>query len=312
MNNRAEGSRLNRIGLGTAQFGMPYGISNTRGQIDKTESQRILQLATQNGIELIDTAAMYGESEQILGELLGEKHHFHVITKTISPKEPLTTTKQVRTIFDTFVSSLKRLKQHSVYALLVHAAADLFTPAGAGLIEMLQKAQQDKQVEKIGVSVYNRVTLEKVLGVFTPDIIQAPVGILDQRLLSSGLLHDLHDAGVEIHARSIFLQGLLLMPPEQLDAFFTPIRPHLEKVRSFIRDHDETLIEGALHAVLQHDCIDAVIVGVTSAQELQEVCTAYRNLPQNKIDYSDCALADELFLNPSRWQIMHRELYERV
>lgn len=312
MNKNAEGSRLHRIGLGTAQFGMPYGISNTRGQIDRTESQKILSMAKQNGIELIDTAATYGESEQILGELLGEDHRFRVITKTLSQKKPLESIKEVQSIFDTFVSSLKRLKQQSVYALLVHAATDLFTPAGAGLVEMLQKAQQDKQVEKIGVSVYDRKTLEQVLNVFTPDIIQAPVGILDQRLLQSGLLYNLHDAGVEIHARSVFLQGLLLMPPDQLDKFFAPIQPHLEQVRSFIHSRGETLIEGALHAVLQHDCIDAVIVGVTSAQELQEVCIAYRNLPKDSIDYSGCALSDELFLNPSRWQLTHRELYERV
>lgn len=312
MQTSAEGSRLNRIGLGTAQFGMPYGISNTRGQIDTTESQRILKMATENGIELIDTAAMYGESEQILGELLGENHRFRVITKTLAPKKQLEPVKQIQSIFETFTASLKRLKQQSVYALLVHAAADLFTPSGTGLVEMLQRAQENRQVEKIGVSVYDRATLERVLDVFTPDIIQAPVGILDQRLLHSGILHDLHEANVEIHARSVFLQGLLLMPPDQLDKFFAPIRPHLEHVRSFINSQGETLIKGALHAVLQHDCIDAVIVGVTSATELQEVCTACRNMPKETIDYSGCALSDEQFLNPSRWQLAHRELYERV
>gem|GEM_PF-2061768 len=193
-----------KLGLGTVQFGQAYGVSNTGGQVAPDEAARILAQAAQAGVAVLDTAANYGTAEDVLEKL--DTKPFRLVTKTISVKQG------VPAVVARARQSAERLKADT---LLVHAAADLKDDA---LWPALQALKAEGVFRKIGISVYVADDPLAVAQTFRPDVMQLPFSVLDQRLLKSGALMRLKDLGVEIHARSIFLQGLLFLDvlPEKL------------------------------------------------------------------------------------------------
>ncbi len=293
-----------KLGLGTVQFGTDYGVSNSAGKTSPEEVERILALADQAGVQVLDTAAMYGDSESVLGSILGERHHFRIVTKTPSFKERKSiTSKDAEHLEKTFHRSLERLQQPSVYSLLVHHSEDLLKPGGELLIEVMLKAVAQGLVEKIGVSVYSSQDIDQVLKLITPDIMQLPISIFDQRLLVSGHLRKLKNIGVELHARSVFLQGLLLMNVDCVAPYFDPIRQHLKAYEDFLLKHDMNRLQGALCFLMKQKELDTILVGVCSAQQLREVLNVLGSLPNLKTDMSGWAVFEERFVNPYMWQL---------
>ncbi len=203
---------LEKLGLGTVQFGQPYGVSNTHGQVSAREAAAILTNAAQAGIRLLDTAANYGEAEAVLARL--DIAAFRVVSKTIGLKLGLDA------VIARARQSAAALKADT---LLVHAASDLLGPDGDALWSALHRLRDEGVFRKIGISVYVADDPAALAARFRPDVMQLPFSLLDQRLLANGTLTRLADLGVEIHARSLFLQGLLF-----LDTFAgktSPCRP---------------------------------------------------------------------------------------
>jgi len=165
---------------------MDYGISNPAGQVSAGEITNILSVADLNGIQFIDTAALYGDSEAMLGKLLPAGHQFKLVTKTIQFKSDRITSEDVALLELTFSSSLQKLRCSSVYGLLVHNASDILAIDGCRLFECLTMLKQRGAVKKIGVSVYTAQQIEMVLERYAIDLIQLPLNILDQRLLQGG------------------------------------------------------------------------------------------------------------------------------
>jgi len=293
-----------KIGLGTAQFGLDYGIANTNGCVPFNEVERILGRAATLGITVLDTVALYGVSEETLGRILGPEHPFRIVTKTPKAAGDRITESSVADFICTFDRSLQRLKQQAVYGLVIHDADDLLKTGGQLLIDALRRVRDSGRVTKIGVSVHTGGQLDSVLDRFTPDLVQLPLNVLDQRLIADGRLDRLHQMGVEVHARSVFLQGLLLMEPQALDVYFDPVRDRLENYWNGMRQTGATPLEGALRFALGLSQIDTVIVDVCSRQELEDICVASmrRDLPQ--IDFSRWAVNDPRYVNPSRWRLM--------
>lgn len=279
---------VRRLGLGTAQFGYAYGISNTVGQVPLTEVQAILARAAEAGVALLDTAANYGQAEQVLAQC--DTGAFRVVSKTISVKAgiPAVIARARQSARD-----LGRLDM-----LLVHAVSDLLGPAGDELWRALQGLKDEGVAQAIGISAYVASDPVGLARRFRPDVMQVPFSLLDQRLLRDGSLMRLKDLGVEIHARSLFLQGLLFMtqPPEKLlDA-----KPLLRAVRERIAAARSTPLAAAVSFVLSRTEVDVAVVGVTSCRELDEILTAAPlTLPAE--DWTACALKDEHILTPSRW-----------
>jgi len=292
-----------KIGIGTVQFGLDYGISNQKGKISKEEVKGILNVATQNGVRIIDTAAIYGNSEEILGKTLPHNHHLSIVTKTPRFSKDYITNDDVRLMEETFLKSLSKLKLSSVYGLLIHHADDLFVVNGHLLMEKMLDIKHRGLVEKIGVSVYTGEQIDRVIDKYPIDLIQVPINVLDQRLLISGHLLQLKKAGIKIHARSVFLQGLLLMEPKAVPSYFNPIREHLLKYREYLQAHDISPLQYALQFVLQQPEIDTVLVGVCSATEVREIVSCVKNISNSWSNYSDWAINDERFLNPTLWRI---------
>jgi aryl-alcohol dehydrogenase-like predicted oxidoreductase len=273
-----------KLGLGTVQFGQAYGVSNTRGQVSPEEVGAILSRAAQAGVGLLDTAANYGEAEAVLAQR--DITPFRVVTKTVSVKNG------VENVVARARQSALSLKADT---LLVHAAADL---KENGLWPALQRLKAEGVFRKIGISVYVADDPAALAGQFKPDTMQLPFSMLDQRLLQDGSLAKLKTLGVEIHARSIFLQGLLFLKrlPEKL----RPAEAALAAIRDQIRDAGSTPLAAALGFVLSRPEIDVALVGVTQLAELEEILAAAA-LPPPALDWPALALQDEIALTPSRW-----------
>jgi aryl-alcohol dehydrogenase-like predicted oxidoreductase len=279
--------KSNRLGLGTVQFGQAYGVSNKRGQVPTAEVAAILSLARGAGVALLDTAAGYGEAEAVLGTQ--DTQGFRIVTKTIG----------IGNGVEAVAARARRSAEILGHAdtLLVHAAGDLKAADGVRLWEALSRLREEGVFRRIGISAYvadDPVALAKK---FRPDVMQIPFSLLDQRLVQSGALAALKDLGVEIHARSLFLQGLLFLPPERLPEKLRPAAPALARIQNLIARSGASALSAALSFALSHKEIDHALVGVTTAAELGEILTA----PSVTLDWEACALRDEMVLTPSRW-----------
>ena len=291
-----------KLGVGTAQFGLDYGVSNAAGRVPSTEAREILLYAAAHGVNYIDTAASYGESESVLGSILAEPHPFRIVTKTIKIASGQVGPGEIGAVISGFHESLQRLNQSSVYGLLVHHPDDLLAENGSSLWEALQELRRDGLVSKLGVSVYGADQIDRVRDRCHLDIIQLPLNVLDQRLLASGHLDNLKSAGAEIHVRSIFLQGLLLMALDQLPPYFDRLRPKLLEYNQFLETNNLRPVQGALTFVSQLPQIDCAILGVCTKLQLIEIL---EGLPRDsrRLDFSPFALDDDPRINPANWRL---------
>lgn len=293
------------IGLGTVQFGIDYGVSNPSGKTPANEVQRILDFAQKKSIHLLDTASVYGASETVLGCFIPQDSHFKIVTKTSPLKDTANTKKPEKTIREGFQQSLKRLNQKTIYGLLVHHAEDLLSRSGRRIWSELQLLKDKGLVERIGVSVYSGEQIERIVDQFMVDIVQLPINVFDQRLITGGQLDQLKKNDVEIHARSAFLQGLLCMDPNGIPSYFKPIRKHLDKWHRYIRLSNLSPTSAALaffHTVTE---VDAVLIGVNDKIQLQKNLRDFHatTAVSHSMDFADFALNDPAFVNPANWRL---------
>lgn len=287
-----------RIALGTVQFGLDYGISNPTGRPENSDIRSILAYAQTAGVTLIDTASAYGDAEATLGRCWPADPVFNVVTKTPKLNDRVPPRNTLR---DAFALSLSRLRARSIYGLLAHEADDLLGPHGGELWDGLSALKNAGLVEKIGVSAYSGEQVEALVSSFALDIVQIPLNLFDQRLVSGGHLALMKSAGIEIHARSIFLQGLLLMDPDSVPADMPTAKAHLVKLRNRLGRYELSALEAALGFALQQQEIDQIVIGVTSVDELKGVLAAAATPVSKDFPWTDCAAGDLDILDPRRW-----------
>lgn len=277
-----------RLGIGTVQFGQDYGVSNRRGQVPLEEVRAILFRAARAGIGLLDTAANYGAAEQVLSQM--DTGAFRIVSKTISVAHG------VENVVARARRSVKTLGR--VDMLLVHSASDLRKVQGDELWQALQALKAEGIVGGVGISAYVADDPAALAERFRPDAMQVPFSLLDQRLLRDGSLARLKALGVEVHARSLFLQGLLFMerPPENL-AYAAPM---LADVRARLATAGMTPLAAALAFALSRPEVDAALIGVTALKQLEDILGAV-TVPAPDFDWSQCALEDARVLTPSLW-----------
>ena len=248
-----------KIVIGTAQWGMNYGISNDHGQTSIIEAQNILAVAQQAGITLIDTASLYGNAEAVIGTINSSK--FLVSSKTPHLHSEYTAKTKVNLLIDSLENTLKRLNSRLciVYSCIM---LKIFS-AGGALIDSLEILKRNKFL-KIGLSIYEASQMN-VLEFFTPDVIQLPLSIIDQRLLKDGTIKRLSQLGVEIHARSIFLQGLMLMDVAKIPSYFNPWLDHMKLWHNLCSDNKILPQVAALRWACSIEEISYVVVGIQSS-----------------------------------------------
>ena len=292
---------LARLGLGTAQFGLDYGISNRLGRPDEREVAAILARAVEVGVGYIDTAPAYGEAEALLGRYLPRGHAFRIVTKTPTLAVTTIEARHGRQILDHLAVSLNRMKVDAVHAVLLHQPGDLAKPGWQHVVEALTEARSRGWARRIGASIYNSDQLSLVESRFKPELIQLPFNALDRRPIASGTLARLKTANVDIHTRSVFLQGLLLMKPDELPEYFAPVRARIVGLQNMWRERGLSAVQGCLLFVLQHADVDAVIVGINRLDELTQINAAIASSAGADFELAPGPSIDPAYLEPSRW-----------
>jgi aryl-alcohol dehydrogenase-like predicted oxidoreductase len=283
------------IALGTVQFGLDYGLTNSSGQIGDRDAQRILQTAQEAGIGWLDTAAAYGNAEERLGSLLAGENHFSICSKTLPAPQGQSVLASAQRSLDT---SLTRLRRDHVDALLIHAADDLLGAEGEALWAWMDSARQQGMARSIGVSVYDEDEIQAVLKRCTPDWIQLPCSVLDQRLVATGMLAKLTAAGIKLQARSLLLQGVVNVVPEKLPGPLMALHDPLSRLRRIAAREGIGAVDLALAwAAVQE--IDLAVLGVTTADELQQCVEAFQR--RIDVDWREFASDDPVAVDPRKW-----------
>lgn len=291
-----------RIGLGTVQFGLDYGITNRSGRPSQDQADAICGVAAAAGMDTLDTASLYGDSEAVIGRSAAAAA-LHVVTKTPKFADLADTGEAVARLRAGLVQSLAQLRRARVDALLFHDADDLLGRQGEALWAEMEAAKARGEAGKIGLSVYNGAQIDAALARFPIEIVQLPFNPLDRRLIGGGQLDRLAEAKVEVHARSLFLQGLLLQPADAIEPRFGALRDAIAELRDWAAQQDLAPLEAILALALSERRIDRFIVGVTTPSELRDIVSAAENgqRAQLKTDFSGSVALDSRHLDPSRW-----------
>ncbi len=252
-----------RLALGTAQFGLPYGLNNTAGQPPLATVADILREARAAGISFLDTAAVYGDAEIRIGQMYAITQDFAVITKVANGPD---VGQQVQV-------SLTRLGRTSLTGVLFHSAL-AFCSTDPGW-QALLGARAVGETAAVGLSVYRMAHLLKgdfaatVGSPSQPGLLQVPLSVLDQHFLPH-LPYLAGACGIEIHVRSVFLQGLLLRDPDRLPTFFTPLAPKLRRLRELAAEGEMPPSALLLLFAAQTPGVSRVVIGVDSVENLHE------------------------------------------
>jgi aryl-alcohol dehydrogenase-like predicted oxidoreductase len=288
---------VSKIALGTVQFGIDYGINSENGQVRPEEVRCILNYAHLQNIDLLDTAPAYGNSEKVLGE--ANVQNFKVVTKTRHFDNAEISNDDIDLLKKDFSCSLVDLRQESFYGVLVHDASDLLKPGSKKLFDQLESLKQAEKIKKIGVSVYDNKQLQSILENFDIDMVQLPFNILDKRLIDSGMLAILQNRGIEVHARSVFLQGLLLMSNQDRPRKFHRWNALWKIWHEWLNDSQITALEATIRYAVSMPEISKVLVGVDTVNQLKEIVMATPGvLPDIP---PEMFTNDADLLNPSNW-----------
>ena len=283
----------NKLVVGTAQFGMPYGIANQNGKVQNNEIEAILDLAWERGIDTLDTAKVYSHSEEVIGDYL-RKH----------PNQPWTICTKISDgdsdLFHQFQDTVEKLSIHPTI-ILAHSASLYLEKS---FHKDLKSLMEVKSISKIGVSLYTENEIKQILkSDFKPDIVQLPLNILDARLYHNNILKQLTQIGIEIHVRSVFLQGLFYLHFSEIKNRFSDALPYLEKLKSIAADSELTLAELSLLWVTSLSEVSKVIIGVDKTSHLITHLNTLGKQVSSSIFEEALAVIynNENVLNPSLW-----------
>jgi aryl-alcohol dehydrogenase-like predicted oxidoreductase len=262
---------MNRIVLGGAQLGLPYGILNGGETLSREEVARILDTAVDRGIDSIDTAIAYGQSESIIGET--SQNRFNIISKL--PPLPVDISNVSEWVHSQVQGSLSRLKCTSLDALLLHRPQDLTGAQGVELYDAIKSLMAEKMIDRFGVSIYSPDDLEGIIGTFDIHVVQAPLNVFDRRIL--GVTDQLSALNIEVHVRSIFLQGVLIASPQDRPQRFEPWSEHFALFDEWVRSSGVSAMACCMGFALQQSGIAKLVIGTTSAESLDEIMNSIPN-----------------------------------
>ena len=284
-------STTGKLVLGTAQFGMNYGINNASGQVTPKEVNEILIEAGKCGVGYIDTAYGYGNSEEVLGNSEALHYYpFKVISKYA--KNSLTPLEQ-------YDASLKRLKVDKLYAYMVHNFPTYKN--NPEIWDEFLELKGSGKVERIGFSIYSPDELEYILDYnLEADIIQVPYNILDRQFEAWFPL--LKEKGIEVHTRSAFLQGLFFKRIETFDGNISPLAKYVEQIQQYCQHNDIHIQDLALGYVLSSQA-DGVLIGVDSLEQLRKnIQSAERQMTEEDFDFiRSVDVLEKKLLSPVNW-----------
>ena len=289
---------MSRLALGTVQFGLNYGIANQGGQVLRPEAKSMLCFALANNIDTLDTAIAYGGSEQCLGE--AGTQGFKLVTKL--PKVPNDCEDVKSWIKEQVTASLFRLGVTNVYGLLLHQSDQLLGSNGILVFQALQELKDNGQVQKVGISIYSHAELDLLIPKYRFDLVQAPFSLVDQRLYKTGWMQRLKNEDIEIHTRSAFLQGLLLMCKDDIPYMFSPWNELWDKWYRWLSENEVSAVQACLAFSLSFPEIDRVVIGADNQSQLAQIVSATNK--SLDVYLPDLHSNDQNLINPARWKLL--------
>ena len=288
--------------IGTAQFGMNYGIANKSGRPNCLEVDKILEYAVKNNIRYLDTAQSYGESEAVLGEAISKLSNSDSI-RIISKLSPDLQEKNPTIIIESVKSSLKKLSMKSLYGFLAHRVKIINSDSFLSAIEIMKK---NGLVIKTGVSVYTPEEALDVINHPAVDILQIPFNILDKRWIDNGIIEKAKEKNIQLFFRSIFLQGLIFLNEDELASRKMDwAKLFLKEFNGLVKETPFSPIELAFGILTNTPGDNIIIMGLDSLSQLQQNLNIIeRSIINKKVSeewWSKLPLFPEKFLNPSLW-----------
>jgi len=284
-----------KIALGTANFGQKYGLTRKNINSNK-EIEKILKFSNKSIIKLIDTSDNYGSSEMLLGN--NNLKSFKIITKLkISVNEKKSDNLE-NIVFKKIEDSLSKLNIKKLYAILLHNSDDLKGDKKHKLIKVLKKLKKKNLVSKIGVSIYDPKELDFIWSFWKPDIVQCPFNIVDKRIYESGWLNKLKRNKIEIHVRSIFLQGLLLKDKKSIPKKFKNCENIFKKLGNYCKNKNISKMQACINFIKSFKKISYVIIGFENIDQIKKIIK-YFNKNQKK--YPSLICNDAKLINPRLW-----------
>lgn len=283
---------MNKIVLGTVQFGVNYGINNTSGQVTQEEVCNILKIAEEQGIRTLDTSSGYGASEMVLGKTIKETNTlFNIVSKY--PRSE----KSVR---ESFQTSIDNLGVETLYGYLIHHFD--FYQENPEIFDEMTSLKDEGKIQKVGFSLYNVEQLQYLLDKKVRfNIIQFPYNIFDKQF--EPYMAKLTEMGVEIHTRSAFLQGLFFKDPQTLPEKLKPLKNYLDSLHIYCAQHGITVEQLALGYVLANPYVKGALIGVDNHSQLEaNLKVAWYQITKEDLEYvHNIEIKEERLLNPVNW-----------
>lgn len=296
---------LSRLMLGTVQFGLPYGVANRTGQPDLREVKEIIAVAVEGGVNCFDTAAAYGSSEEVLGRALHELQltdRVVVITKVkaLTSGETASPALAAKAIEQSVETSRQRLRLDCLPVVLFHRESD------AQYLYVLEDLKSKGLLRHAGVSCDNTPgpALEFARSVYT-SALQIPANVLDGRHQASGVFEEAATRGVAIFIRSVYLQGLLVMPEASVPSALRDVIPVRRRLEAIASEAGLSLAELAVRAMLSREGVTCVLTGVETVAQIRENIALFNRGPLSAdlVSAVDAAVPTlpETLLTPGLW-----------
>lgn len=281
--------------LGTAQFGSHYGVVNSHGCPSDEEVKLILETMIENGVDFLDTAFSYGNSLERVAFLSPPKkiQQIQLINK-------FNVSGDLETTYSKLLEYLKKTGLKKFYGLLIHDPQNLTSKQEKDICAFLKKVKDEGVVYKVGVSVYSPSDLEGILDTYPIDLLQCPINLFDQRFLEEGILRLLKDRNIEIHARSLFLQGVLLS--KEMPQFLKNLESTWNLYRNALSETGLTSLQFILSWIKSIQGIDKWVVGINKKHELSQILVEYdRSLSNPDYDWAKFNMPDNPDIDPRNW-----------
>ena len=282
-----------KIVIGTANFGAKYGFRKNKN----LEANLILDFLKKKKLNYLDTSASYYKAESIIGK---KKNNFEIITKNKFIFKKKISSKKIKSIIRKKIeNSLNRLKKKKIYAFLIQKSEIMLTENGPLIYKTLKEFKNLNKIQKIGVSCYDLKTLMRIVRNYQIDIVQLPFNLLNNELNYSEILNYLKKKNIEIHIRSVFLQGLLLADIDDLPKKFNKFKKILKLLNNFYQKHNITALQACLKYVLRFKKIDKIVIGVDNISQLKNILNVNLNFKYKKIP--EIKLNNKNLTNPLKW-----------
>ena len=281
--------QIKKIIIGVTQFGMPYGIMNKSNENRKKKLKEILKYARKKKIKFLYTSKYYGDSNKILNS--ENLNYFNIFTKFKS--EDL--------LDEKFVLEFNKIKKNfkkKNLILILDGFEKLNFKKASKVYEILLNLKSKNSINKLGYSIYFFKNLKKICKNFKPNILQCPYSIIDRRIEHKKLPQYLKFNNIELHVRSIFLQGLLTNDPSRLPKKFLKWKKNFLIFKTSMSQQKITNLNGCLNFVQNNKYIKKILIGIDNLDQLKEIINIKSN---KKIKFPNIFVRNKKLIDPSEW-----------